>query len=100
MSLMSISQPASRVTLASVADEAGVSLSTISKVLNGRTDVSPRPRGAGGGACSQQHGYTRRGGRRHAQAELIELVFHELEQQLVDGDHRRASKRRRQGATA
>ena len=31
-----------RVTLASVAEEAGVSLSTISKVLNGRADVSPR----------------------------------------------------------
>ena len=32
---------AERVTLAAVAEEAGVSLSTISKVLNGRTDVSP-----------------------------------------------------------
>ena len=29
-----------RTTLAMLADEAGVSLSTISKVLNGRTDVA------------------------------------------------------------
>ena len=35
-----------RVTLAEVAEEAGVSLSTISKVLNGRTDVAPAPPGA------------------------------------------------------
>ena len=33
-----------RVTLAQVATEAGVSLSTVSKVLNGRTDVSATTR--------------------------------------------------------
>ena len=35
---------ASTSTLTSIADEAGVSLSTVSKVLNGRTDVSPATR--------------------------------------------------------
>ena len=33
-----------RVTLASVAAEAGVSLTTISKVLNGHPDVAPATR--------------------------------------------------------
>ncbi|WP_434099734.1 LacI family DNA-binding transcriptional regulator [Streptomyces minutiscleroticus] len=35
---------AGRVTLAEVATQAGVSLSTVSKVLNGRSDVSPPTR--------------------------------------------------------
>ncbi|MES1171303.1 MAG: LacI family DNA-binding transcriptional regulator, partial [Actinomycetota bacterium] len=36
---------APRVTLAEIAVEAGASLSTVSKVLNGRADVSPATRG-------------------------------------------------------
>ncbi|BDV32014.1 LacI family DNA-binding transcriptional regulator [Microbacterium terricola] len=67
---------APRVTLAQIAEEAGVSLATISKVLNGRTDVSPSTR-----ARVEEH-LTRHGYRRRAtaqRAELIELVFHELD---------------------
>ena len=33
----------SRVTIREVAEEAGVSIATVSRVLNGRDDVSPRP---------------------------------------------------------
>lgn len=36
--------PAKRTTLAAIAEEAGVSLATVSKVLNGRADVAPATR--------------------------------------------------------
>jgi LacI family xylobiose transport system transcriptional regulator len=76
-----------RVTLAAVADEAGVSLSTISKVLNGRADVSPATR-ARVEELLADRGYQRRTGRSE-QRELIELVFHELDpiwsMELIDG---------------
>ncbi|MCR2784851.1 MULTISPECIES: LacI family DNA-binding transcriptional regulator [unclassified Microbacterium] len=65
-----------RVTLAAIATEAGVSLATMSKVLNGRTDVSPSTR-ARLEEHLKRHGYTRRGSSQRADA--IELVFHELE---------------------
>lgn len=67
-----------RVTLALVADEAGVSLSTISKVLNGRADVSAATRERVE-ELLQRRGYERRGARAQPKADLIELVFHELE---------------------
>jgi LacI family xylobiose transport system transcriptional regulator len=67
-----------RVTLAAVAAEAGVSLSTISKVLNGRSDVAAATRSRVEGLLTR-HGYSRRGGRATPKTDLIELVFHELE---------------------
>ncbi|TCC36387.1 LacI family DNA-binding transcriptional regulator [Kribbella speibonae] len=48
-----------RVTLASVASSAGVSVATVSKVLNGRPDVSPVTR-AEVQEILQRHGYVRR----------------------------------------
>jgi LacI family xylobiose transport system transcriptional regulator len=66
----------SRITLASIAVEAGVSLATMSKVLNGRPDVSPATR-ARVEEHLGRHGYTRRGQRQRTDS--IELVFHELE---------------------
>lgn len=66
-----------RATLADVATEAGVSLSTISKVLNGRSDVSSATR-ARVEALLSQHGYLRRNAGQ-TRARLLELVFHELE---------------------
>jgi LacI family xylobiose transport system transcriptional regulator len=66
-----------RVTLARVAEEAGVSLSTISKVLNGRPDVSAATRGRVEDMLAR-HGYLRRKSSQTATG-LIELVFHELE---------------------
>lgn len=74
---MSLPPPEPRVTLAQLAAAAGVSLSTISKVLNGRTDVSPTTR-AKVEELLEEHGYRRRKASA-AKACLVELVFHELE---------------------
>lgn len=87
---MSNTAPATspRVTLSDVASEAGVSLATISKVLNGRPDVSAATR-ARIEELLAHHGYQRRSGATTTKAELIELVFHELDRiwsmELIDG---------------
>jgi LacI family transcriptional regulator len=62
-----------RVTLASVASTAGVSVATVSKVLNGRSDVSPVTR-ARVQEILQKHGYV---GRRPdpVQRDTIELFY-------------------------
>ncbi|MFE5191345.1 LacI family DNA-binding transcriptional regulator [Streptomyces sp. NPDC056628] len=66
-----------RVTLAAVAKEAGVSMPTVSKVLNGRSDVSRTTR-AKVEHLLEVHGYRRRA-QAASRSPLIELVFHELE---------------------
>ena len=66
-----------RVTLAAIAALAAVSLSTVSKVLNGRGDVAPATRTRVEDLLSR-NGYSRRGDAA-ASAPLLELVFHELE---------------------
>jgi len=66
-----------RVTLAELATEAGVSLATASKVLNGRSDVATATR-ARVEILLDRHGYRRRGTGRPT-ARLLELVFHELQ---------------------
>jgi LacI family transcriptional regulator, xylobiose transport system transcriptional regulator len=66
-----------RVRLAQVAAEAGVSLSTVSKVLNGRGDVSAGTR-TKVESLLERHGYQRRAPA-PPDAPLIELVFHELD---------------------
>lgn len=80
--------PGERVTLAEVAGEAGVSLSTISKVLNGRADVSAATRTRVETLLADR-GYVRRHGRAEARTDLIELVFPELDpiwsMELIDG---------------
>lgn len=75
---MSRTASTERVTLAQVAEEAGVSLSTISKVLNGRPDVSQATRSKVE-ALLAEHGYLRRKSSPTTATGLIELVFHELE---------------------
>lgn len=65
-----------RVTLAEIAAEAGVSLATVSKVLNGRTDVSASTR-ARLEEDLARHGYRRRNSAQRG--EFVELVFPELE---------------------
>jgi LacI family xylobiose transport system transcriptional regulator len=65
-----------RVTLQDIAEQAAVSLATVSKVLNGRADVSAATRGRVEDLLSQ-HGYRRRG--TPTSSSLVELVFHELE---------------------
>lgn len=88
MSAAPASDLTGRVTLASVADEAGVSLATISKVLNGRPDVAADTRERVEQLLAER-GYRRRIGATAAPAELIELVFHELDRiwsmELIDG---------------
>ncbi|MFF2371123.1 LacI family DNA-binding transcriptional regulator [Agromyces sp. NPDC058110] len=69
-----------RVTLAAISEDLGVSLSTISKVLNGRADVSAATRERVEHEL-QERGYVRRGGgRSETRADLLELVFHELDE--------------------
>src|SRR4051812_48970641 len=74
---MSISEDAPRVTLSEVAETAGVSLATVSKVLNGRSDVSSATR-AKVEVLLAQHGYLRRNSGQ-SRTQLLEVVFHELE---------------------
>ena len=66
-------------TLASVAASAGVSIATVSKVLNGRADVGPETR-ARVQALLQEHEYggrrARSAGRTLAAQPTVELVFH------------------------
>ncbi len=66
-----------RATLATVAASAGVSVATVSKVLNGRTDVAPATR-ALIQTLLRQHDYTARRApsrRRGASAASVELLF-------------------------
>ncbi|KJS62674.1 LacI family transcriptional regulator [Streptomyces rubellomurinus] len=64
-------------TLAEIAQEAGVSAPTVSKVLNGRADVAPATRERVEDLL-HRYGYRRRRGNRQT-SPLLELVFHELE---------------------
>jgi LacI family transcriptional regulator len=63
-----------RTTLAAIAAEAGVSLPTVSKVVNGRPDVAPATR-ARVERLLDEHHYSRGGARRHRRSGLIDLVF-------------------------
>jgi LacI family transcriptional regulator len=67
-----------RVTLASIAAEAGVSLPTVSKVVNGRPDVAPATR-ARVERLLNTHNYSRGGLRRHRRSGLVDLVFNGLD---------------------
>ncbi|NBH10845.1 LacI family DNA-binding transcriptional regulator [Amycolatopsis sp. SID8362] len=69
---------ASRVTIARIAAETGVSVPTVSKVLNGRPDVSESTR-ARVEAVIGKYGYRRRADERSRRSRLLELMFHELE---------------------
>jgi LacI family transcriptional regulator len=66
-----------RVTMAEVAAAAGVSIPTVSKVLNGRTDVAQETRTRVESALNH-HGYARSLARRRRRAGLIDLVFTDL----------------------
>jgi LacI family transcriptional regulator len=67
-----------RVTITAIAKEAGVSVPTVSRVLNGRSDVAPRTRERVEGLL-REHGYRRRANRDAAAAGLIDLVFNDLD---------------------
>jgi LacI family transcriptional regulator len=64
-------------TIAFIAEQAGVSVPTVSKVINGRADVAAETRERVEAAILQ-HGY-RRPARRQATSPLLEVIFHELE---------------------
>ncbi|MFI6483610.1 LacI family DNA-binding transcriptional regulator [Nonomuraea sp. NPDC050663] len=67
-----------RVKIADIAEEAGVSVATVSKVLNGRSDVSAATRSRVESAL-RRHRYERRRSRRHGEVGLIDLVVNELD---------------------
>lgn len=70
--------PASRVTIAQIADRAGVSPATVSKVLNGRDDVATETRAAVQELLDEA-GYTRRGAKTaRSRPRLMDLVVTDL----------------------
>jgi len=66
------------VTIADIAAQAGVSLPTVSRVLNRRSDVAPHTRERVE-QLLREHGYRRRGEQREDRAWLIDLVFDDLD---------------------
>ncbi len=65
-------------TIATIADEVGVSVTTVSKVLNGRADVAPATR-ARIEESLERHRYRRRAKRPATGKGQIDLVFHEFD---------------------
>jgi LacI family transcriptional regulator, galactose operon repressor len=65
-----------RITITDIAREAGVSVPTVSRVLNGRADVAAGTRAKVEGLLDH-HGYRRR--RQADRADLIDLVFNDLD---------------------
>ncbi|MET7741040.1 substrate-binding domain-containing protein [Streptomyces sp. NPDC005385] len=70
------SQPGAKVTIGAIAAEAGVSTATVSKVLNGRSDVSAATRERIQQIVARRH-YQRRGARRRGG--IVDLVLNELD---------------------
>jgi LacI family transcriptional regulator len=74
--------PRRRATLAAVAAKAGVSLPTVSKVVNGRPDVAPETRARVErllGEFNYHRPGARRGQRRGRRSGLIDLIFNGLD---------------------
>ncbi len=69
--------PGRPTTLAFIAEQAGVSVPTVSKVINGRSDVSPETRRRVEAAI-REHGY-QRSDRSARATPILELIFHELD---------------------
>lgn len=84
------------LTIVQLAQLTGVSVPTVSKVVNGRSEVAPETRARVESAI-QEHGYRLRR-KRAAPAPLLELVFHELEgpyaMELIKGVERVAREHR------
>ncbi len=70
-------RPARATTIAFIAEQTGVSVPTVSKVINGRPDVAVETRRRVEAAIVE-HGYQRTP-RSAARAPLLEIIFHELE---------------------
>ncbi|MFD6287821.1 LacI family DNA-binding transcriptional regulator [Streptomyces sp. NPDC060205] len=67
-----------RVTITEIARKAGVSVPTVSRVVNGRSDVAPDTR-ARVEDLLRLHGYRRRPSGARVRAALIDLVFDDLD---------------------
>ena len=67
-----------RVTISAIAEQAGVSVPTVSRVVNGRSDVAPDTRARIEGLL-RLHGYRRRTRRPTDRARLLDLVFNDLD---------------------
>ncbi|WP_129669772.1 LacI family DNA-binding transcriptional regulator [Phytoactinopolyspora endophytica] len=67
-----------KVTISAIAKEAGVSVPTVSRVVNGRSDVAPGTRRRVEDLL-RQHDYRRRASRNRNKARLIDLVFNDLD---------------------
>jgi LacI family transcriptional regulator len=65
------------ITIARIAEQAGVSVPTVSKVINGRSDVARATRERVE-AIIREHGY-QRPDKLSSPSRLVELIFHELE---------------------
>jgi DNA-binding LacI/PurR family transcriptional regulator len=74
----SLKDPRKRVTIAQIAKAAGVSPSTVSKVLNGNAEVSVSTRQRVQSLLSEQN-YEPRASAQSGAPALIDLVFQELE---------------------
>jgi LacI family transcriptional regulator len=70
--------PQRRATLATIAAEAGVSMPTVSKVVNGRPDVAAATR-VRVERILDRHQYTRAGSQRGRRSGLVDLVFNGLD---------------------
>ncbi|MFI7388064.1 LacI family DNA-binding transcriptional regulator [Streptomyces sp. NPDC049813] len=70
------SRPAAKVTISTIAAEAGVSTATVSKVLNGRADVSTATRDRVRQIMARHHYQPRRARRRGG---VVDLVLNELD---------------------
>jgi LacI family transcriptional regulator len=70
--------PPRAVTISEIAAQAGVSMPTVSRVLNRRSDVAPHTRERVE-QLLREHGYQRRGPRADDRAWLIDLVFNDLD---------------------
>ncbi|MFG3157389.1 LacI family DNA-binding transcriptional regulator [Streptomyces sp. NPDC048219] len=70
------SRPAAKVTISTIAAEAGVSTATVSKVLNGRADVSTATRDRIRQIMARHHYQPRRARRRGG---VVDLVLNELD---------------------
>ncbi len=85
------------VTIAEIAALAGVSVPTVSKVLNGRADVAAATR-ARVETILEEHSYRRRRGRGSGDPSLIDLVFHHIDnawaQEVIKGVEDAAAARR------
>ncbi|WBB57231.1 LacI family DNA-binding transcriptional regulator [Verrucosispora sp. WMMD573] len=67
-----------KITISAIADLAGVSVPTVSRVINGRSDVAPQTRERVEELLTR-HGYRRRPPSMRASSGLVDLVFNDLD---------------------